>query len=50
VVPKPPDWGDEISLTGYWFLETSKNNWEPPQDLSDFLKKGERMGHVSEIS
>ena len=39
VVPKPPDWGERIHVTGYWFLER-QSNWQPPPDLLDFLQSG----------
>ena len=39
VLPSPPDWGENNLVTGYWFLDTDQN-WQPPQDLSDFLDAG----------
>ncbi len=39
VVPAPADWGDEISVTGYWFLDPA-DNWTPPPALLDFLHAG----------
>ncbi len=39
VVPKPPDWGEQVHITGYWFLD-SPPDWRPPQDLLDFLDSG----------
>jgi UDP:flavonoid glycosyltransferase YjiC (YdhE family) len=39
VIPKPPEWGDEVHITGYWFLEKPAD-WKPPADLLDFLKSG----------
>jgi len=39
VVPKPPDWGERIHVTGYWFLER-QTDWQPPPDLVDFLQSG----------
>jgi len=39
VIPPPPDWDDNIHITGYWFLEPDEN-WTPPQPLVDFLKAG----------
>jgi UDP:flavonoid glycosyltransferase YjiC (YdhE family) len=38
VVPRPPDWGDSINITGYWFMKD--NNWQPPKDLEKFLNNG----------
>jgi sterol 3beta-glucosyltransferase len=39
VVPKPPDWGEHIHVTGYWFLDHAPN-WQPPARLVDFLESG----------
>jgi UDP:flavonoid glycosyltransferase YjiC (YdhE family) len=39
VVPKAPDWGENIHITGYWFL-SMKENWNPPDELVDFLQSG----------
>lgn len=39
VIPKPPDWGEDIHVTGYWFLE-AVSSWRPPVDLVDFLEAG----------
>jgi UDP:flavonoid glycosyltransferase YjiC (YdhE family) len=39
VVPRPPDWGTNMHMTGYWFLERN-NGWLPPQPLLDFLQAG----------
>jgi sterol 3beta-glucosyltransferase len=39
VIPAPPDWGSEISVTGYWFLD-APSEWSPPPALSDFLETG----------
>ena len=39
LLPKPPDWGDRIHVTGYWFLDRP-SEWQPPTDLSDFLNAG----------
>ncbi len=39
VVPKPPDWGDRVHVTGYWFLERAPD-WRPPNALVDFLRCG----------
>jgi len=44
LVPKPPDWHDEISVSGFWFLddvETSDEIYEPPESLLDFLGSGD---------
>jgi UDP:flavonoid glycosyltransferase YjiC (YdhE family) len=39
VIPPPADWGDEIHVTGYWFLDPAED-WTPPPDLSEFLEAG----------
>ena len=39
IVPKPPDWGPEEHVTGYWLLP-EKSAWEPPADLVQFLEAG----------
>lgn len=39
VLPKPPDWGHHISVTGYWFLDHS-DEWRPPAGLEDFIASG----------
>jgi len=39
VIPKPPDWGPEVHLTGYWFLDEDRK-WTPPDALLDFIESG----------
>jgi UDP:flavonoid glycosyltransferase YjiC (YdhE family) len=39
VIPKPPDWGANHHLTGYWFLDEALD-WQPPHDLREFLQAG----------
>jgi len=39
VVPTPPDWGDSVHVTGYWFLDHC-TTWQPPHDLAQFLEAG----------
>jgi sterol 3beta-glucosyltransferase len=39
VVPKPPDWGKHVHITGYWFLDHAPD-WQPPTPLVDFLESG----------
>lgn len=39
VVPKPLDWYDDITITGYWELENSDMDWSPPDDLLAFMQK-----------
>ena len=39
VLPKPPDWAENVHVTGCWFLE-SEPDWTPPPALSRFLQAG----------
>ena len=39
VISPPPDWGPEVHLTGYWFLDSAED-WTPPIALTDFLSNG----------
>jgi len=39
VIPRPSDWGEEIHITGYWFLENDED-WKPPSRLLQFLEVG----------
>jgi sterol 3beta-glucosyltransferase len=39
VIPRPADWGPEIALTGYWFLDRD-TRWQPPAALEAFLAAG----------
>jgi UDP:flavonoid glycosyltransferase YjiC (YdhE family) len=39
VVPRPADWGPEVELTGYWFLDRDPS-WRPPAELEAFLAAG----------
>ncbi|MFZ0545589.1 MAG: glycosyltransferase [Candidatus Promineifilaceae bacterium] len=38
VVPRPPDWGEAVHVTGYWFPEEA--HWQPPDDLLAFIEGG----------
>ncbi len=47
VVPRPPDWPDEIAVTGYWWLDDAAGTggqestaWQPSPDLRVFLDAG----------
>lgn len=40
LVPKPEDWGPEIDIAGYVFLDLAKS-YKPPEDLTKFLKRSE---------
>ena len=44
VVPKPLDWHDNITITGYWNLEDSDTEWTPPPGLSEFMAKAKEDG------
>jgi UDP:flavonoid glycosyltransferase YjiC (YdhE family) len=39
LIPKPPDWGDTVHVTGYWHLD-ARPGWQPPAGLVEFLKAG----------
>jgi UDP:flavonoid glycosyltransferase YjiC (YdhE family) len=39
VVPRPPNWGSSIHVTGYWFLDDAPG-WVPPRRLLEFLTAG----------
>jgi UDP:flavonoid glycosyltransferase YjiC (YdhE family) len=39
VAPPPPDWGEWIDVTGYWFLDRP-TDWTPPPALAAFLDNG----------
>ena len=38
VLPSPPEWGERIHVTGYWYLDTPA--FEPPPALQAFLDAG----------
>ncbi len=38
VLPPPDDWGEDVHVTGYWFMDDP--DWHPPQKLLDFLDTG----------
>jgi sterol 3beta-glucosyltransferase len=39
VIPRPDDWGDNVHVTGYWFLDVAPG-WQAPDELLDFLEAG----------
>jgi UDP:flavonoid glycosyltransferase YjiC (YdhE family) len=45
VLPTPPDWGADVHITGYWFLD-SASDWTPPLDLVDFLQAGPKPVYI----
>jgi sterol 3beta-glucosyltransferase len=44
VVPKPLDWHDDITITGYWNLENSDSEWTPPAELDTFMQQAKDDG------
>lgn len=44
VLPVPADWGDDVAVTGYWFLD--QPDWQPDAALGDFLAAGEKPVYV----
>lgn len=38
VVPVPSEWGSDVLVSGYWFLDDSR--WQPPPALASFLAAG----------
>lgn len=40
VLPPPPDWGDHLHVTGYWFLD-APIDWQPDPRLTAFLAAGD---------
>lgn len=39
VISPPSDWGNNIYVTGYWFLDPP-DDWSPPSALLEFLQAG----------
>lgn len=44
VLPKPADWGADVAVTGYWFLD--RLDWSPDAELAAFLAAGEPPVYV----
>lgn len=44
VVPVPPDWGTDVLVSGYWFLDGEE--WQPSAALAAFLDAGEPPVYV----
>ena len=40
LIPKPADWGPEIDIAGFVFLDLA-SSFKPPETLAEFLKAGE---------
>ena len=45
LVPKPKDWGPEIDIGGFVFLDLA-SDFQPPQDLQDFLNAGDQPVYI----
>jgi sterol 3beta-glucosyltransferase len=45
LVPKPPDWGERVAVTGYWFGPRDPA-FEPDRELVAFLESGEAPVYV----
>jgi sterol 3beta-glucosyltransferase len=45
VVPRPADWPASAHLTGYWFLQASRD-WMPPRRLAEFLDAGQAPVYI----
>lgn len=45
LVPKPGDWPKRYHQTGFWFLH-ERENYQPPEALSAFLKAGQKPVYV----
>jgi len=41
IIPRPEDWPETATVTGYWFLNQAED-WNPPPSLTQFLSGGER--------
>lgn len=44
VLPRPADWGPDVAVTGYWFLDSA--DWAPDEALAGFLAAGDRPVYV----
>jgi UDP:flavonoid glycosyltransferase YjiC (YdhE family) len=45
VIPHPPDWPEQVHITGYWF-QKDLSAWHPSDELQAFLEKGEPPVYV----
>lgn len=45
LVPKPSDWGSEIDVAGFVFLDLA-STFKPPKELEEFLAKGEKPIYI----
>ena len=47
-LPRPYDWrSDHLHVTGYWYLDTLKEDYSPPADLERFLQSGSAPVFIS---
>ncbi|EGG15217.1 sterol glucosyltransferase [Cavenderia fasciculata] len=50
LVPKPSDWGSEICITGYWFMNETNmpedKDHPPSQELIDFIERGDAPVYI----
>ena len=44
ILPRPVDWPVTAQVSGYWFLDQS--DWQPPEDLQQFLQAGPKPVYV----
>lgn len=40
VIPRPPDWPENMHISGYWFLDPQAE-WQPEGELMSFLEAGD---------
>ena len=40
LVPRPGDWPEAETITGYWFRDNGETDWTPPAGLARFLQSG----------
>jgi sterol 3beta-glucosyltransferase len=45
ILRRSRDWGDNIQVTGFWFLDAAED-WRPPDDLVAFLAAGPKPIYV----
>lgn len=51
VLPKPRDWGPSVHVTGFWFMDQTRD-YTPPADLAAFLTRGDKpvaVGFSSQV-
>ncbi|MCQ2457399.1 MAG: glycosyltransferase [Clostridia bacterium] len=45
VMPRPTDWNEHIRMSGFWF-DDSPCEWQPPEDLKEFMENGEEPVYI----